>query len=133
MAKKYTRKKIHSMDELDLEQERIKYKARRIEDDWLDILNPQQLAIGLLGKILTRKAKAKSSIGSSILPSKSMSGIIRDTKQKAVAVTAKTPQPAALKIAKKVGISFVRWQLFNLGFFLAKKAYKTIKEKRKQK
>lgn len=130
MAKKYTRKKIRSMDELDLEQERIKFKARRIEDDWIDIFNPQQLAIGLLGKVISRKAKAKST-GSGILPYKSAPTI--EAGRLNAGVVAADAQKPVVKMAKKVGISFVRWQLFNLGFFLAKKAFKAIKATRKHK
>ena len=129
MAKKYTRKKIGSLDALDVEQERIKHRAKRIEDDWLDIFNPQQLAIVLGTKLLSRNKGTKGG-GISLLPFKRAA---KDSNVKTAAVNEvglPGKKSALGKFARQAGISFVRWQLFNLAFFVAKKAVKAIKEKK---
>jgi hypothetical protein len=36
-------------------------------------------------------------------------------------------------LLKKVGISFLKWQAFNLALFAGKKIYHAIKDKKKQK
>lgn len=126
MARKYTRKHVSSYKELDLEQERIKLKMRRLEDDVLSMVNPQQLAISLIGGWLKRRGKRPSAAPSYLAgnakgqkPKKAKSGLSR--------LFAK---PAVKSTAKKIGISFLRWQAFNLAWFLGKKLYSTLKHRK---
>jgi hypothetical protein len=41
--------------------------------------------------------------------------------------------PLFRKLLKKVGISFLKWQAFNLALFIGKKIFRAIKEKKQQK
>lgn len=130
MAKKYTRKQVSSLSELDLEQERIKYKARRIEDDMLDIFSPQQLAITAVSAFLRRKKKKPAPVVRTSVPA--VSG--KPGKKRAENITGTiagfAEKPLVKKLARKAGISFLRWQAFNLAFFIGKKIYRSIREKR---
>ena len=120
MAKKYSRKQLGNLDDLDVEQAKLKVKARQIEGDWIsNILNPQQLAIGLVGNIISKKA-AKSSKGKN-----SILKIASDPNAANLAVGL-LRQP----LLKKIGLSFVRWQMFNLAWFLGKRIVKKMKANR---
>lgn len=129
MAKRYTRKQLESMDQLDLEQERIRNKSRKIENDFVEVLHPQQLAITFLGNFLNRK----------LIGNRKEKGYIADVPKGKVAF-ANTPKgkidsirkhPLFKSLLKKVGISFLKWQAFNLALFAGKKIYHAIKDKKK--
>lgn len=129
MAKKYTRKQVSSLSELDLEQERIKYKAKRIEDDMLDVFSPQQIAMTMVSYLLRRrkkKADARPVMAATGRKEKKQEGKI------AGAVSDVVKSPLLKKAARKVGISFLRWQAFNLALFLGKKIVRSIQEKRRE-
>jgi len=132
-GKKYTRKQVSSLSELDLEQERIKYKAKRIEDDMLDIFSPQQLAITVISNLLRRKKKnTQPSYAVDRTPSgnkkkKEKSGTVTST------VSGLVQKPIVKKTARAVGISFLRWQAFNLALCVGKKIWKKVQEKRLEK
>jgi hypothetical protein len=128
MAKKYTRKQVSSMDDLDVEQERIHYKLKRLEDDALELFSPQQLAITLIGKLLTRKSSAKPQQYFYGTPQKKKGNGKRSSLKGAAANAIKNP--LVRKVARKVGISFLQWQAFNLALFLGKKLWKRVQEKR---
>jgi len=125
MPKKYSRRQFGSLDELDQAQAKLKLKAKQIESDWIqEIFNPQQLAIGVISRLMSKK-KTKSSAKSSFLTptQKAKSG------NAAMALDV-LKQPAVKRVAKKIGMSFVRWQVFNLAWFLGKKIIKSVKEKK---
>ncbi|WP_118951283.1 hypothetical protein [Taibaiella helva] len=127
MARKYTRKHVNSLKDLDLEQERIKLKMRRLEDDVLGIVNPQQLAISLIGSWLKRRGK-RSSTEPAYLAGDVKRKKLKKTKSGVSRLLAK---PAVKNTAKKIGISFLRWQAFNLAWFLGKKLYTTLKHRKR--
>lgn len=131
MAQKYTRKQVSSLEALDQEQERIQYKLKRLENDALELFNPQQLAITLVGKLLSRK---KSSAGSQQYFSGAQQK--KKGKQKAgafkEAAAGMLANPLVKKLAKKAGISFLQWQAFNLALFLGKKLWHGMQEKRRK-
>lgn len=117
------------MDQLDLEQERIRNKSRKIENDFVEVLHPQQLAITFLGNFLSRKLAGKK---------KEKNYTTNDPKGKIALVN--TPQgkidrirkhPLFKSLLKKIGISFLKWQAFNLALFAGKKIYHAIKDKKK--
>ncbi|WP_118972503.1 hypothetical protein [Taibaiella koreensis] len=129
MARKYSRKHVSSLKDLDLEQERIKLKMRRLEDDVLGIMNPQQLAISVIGGWLKRRSR-KSSAAASYVAGKP-EGKARNKSEKAKkGLAGLWAKPAVKHTAKMVGVSFLRWQVFNLAWFLGKKLYQRIKQKR---
>lgn len=137
MAKKYTRKQVGSLEELNREQERVKRLAGKMEVEWLDnILNPQQMALSLVTNLLSRKINSggKSSGMNLFSGNKSKSESKNSGKgtmqQIAGSVMHYAKQPAVAGVAKRVGVSFLRWQAFNLAWFLGKKAVKAIQKKR---
>lgn len=138
MAKQYRRKQVGSLQELNREQERVKRLAGKMEVEWLDnILNPQQIALSLITSLLSRrKSERGKSSGLHLFSGgkKSKSKSKNDTKGKlqqvAGSVRDYAKKPAVTGLAKRIGISFLRWQAFNLAWFLGKKAYKTIRQKK---
>lgn len=136
MAKKYTRKQVGSLQELNREQDRVKRMAGKMESEWLDnILNPQQMALSLVTSFLSRK-KSSTGTGMNLFSgSNSKKAIGKNTGKGALhtvagSVMSYAKQPAVAGLAKRVGVSFLRWQAFNLAWFLGKKAYKAIQKKR---
>lgn len=129
MAKKYTRKHLGNLDELDKEQERIRNKSKSIEYDFVEMINPQQLAITLVGNFLNKKikggkkGKGESATGKGNFAFSGAGLKIKDA----------TAHPLFKTVLKKVGFSFLQWQAFNLALFAGKKIYHTIKEKKRQK
>jgi hypothetical protein len=132
MAKKYTRKQLGSLNALDKEQARIRNKSKEIELDFLSTLNPQQLAMSLLGNVLSRKIKGGGSKEKgSGKKQGSSSGFAFDASQANLKGIVK--HPLFKKLLKKVGISFLQWQAFNLALFAGKKIVKVIKQKKQEK
>jgi predicted methyltransferase len=132
MAKKYTRKQLGSLDQLDLEQERIRDKSKKIETDFVQALNPQQLVISFLGGFISRKIAGNKK-------EKGYAAYSRPKDKTASANSAKgkmdsiRKHPLFKSLLKKAGISFLKWQAFNLALFAGKKIYQAIKDKKKQK
>jgi hypothetical protein len=141
MAKKYTRKQVGSLHELDREQERVKRITGKMEQEWLDtILNPQQIAISLITSLLSRKKNSGSNKSRNTLLTKTKDRTGTQNKnnngklqQIAGSVMGYAKQPAVAGLAKRAGISFLRWQAFNLAWFLGKKGLKLIQKKRAEK
>jgi hypothetical protein len=132
MAKRYTRKQLGNLDQLDLEQERIRNKSRKIEGDFVQVLNPQQLVISFLGGVLSRKlagSKKEKTYIANLKPDGKLA-YVNTTKSKLDQVR---KHPLFKTLLKKVGISFLKWQAFNLALFAGKKIYHAIKDKKKQK
>ena len=130
MAKRYTRKQLGSLDQLDLEQDRIRNKSRKIEDDFVQVLHPQQLVISFLGGLISRKLTGnnKEKTYKANLKSDGKASNISKSKLDEI-----RKHPLFKTLLKKVGISFLKWQAFNLALFAGKKIYHTIKDKKKQK
>jgi hypothetical protein len=128
MAKRYTRKQLGSLDQLDLEQERIRNKSRKIESDFVQVLNPQQLAISFLGNFLSRKIAGKKK-------DKGYTAKVKSDDKDSVRgkIDNIRKHPLFKTLLKKVGISFLKWQAFNLALFAGKKIYHAVKDKKKQK
>lgn len=132
MVKKYTRKRIGNLDDLDREQEKIRNRSKAIENDFLDMLKPQQLAINFIGNLIQRKIKGgkktKGDTGSSIqsFSGSKLSGK-SSYKDKLHGVVT---HPLFKGLLKKAGVSFLKWQTFNLALFVGSKIYKAIREKK---
>jgi hypothetical protein len=132
MAKKYTRKHLHSMRDLDNEQERIRNKSRSVEHDFVEMINPQQLALTVLGNVIKRKIAGKGKKkDTEVTPGKASASFSHTAKQGKIKGVVK--HPLFRKLLKKVGISFLKWQAFNLALFIGKKIFRAIKEKKQQK
>lgn len=131
MAKKYTRKQVHDLDELDKEQARIQLMCHRMEHDFLDnVLNPQQMAASMLGSFLAKKGKQSGASVIQKLTGVAGGGLNGKTIVAIIAGIMK--KPAVATFAKGVGRSWLRWQAFNLAYFLGKKAVAALKEKQKR-
>jgi hypothetical protein len=131
MAKKYTRKQLESMDQLDLEQERIRNKSRKIESGFIEALHPQQLAITFLGNFLSRKLTGNKKEKSYIVGAPK--GKVAPANTRKGKIDSIRKHPLFKSLLKKVGISFLKWQAFNLALFAGKKIYYAIKDKKKPK
>lgn len=59
MSKNYNRKRINSLKGLDREQANIKRRTKQIEEEWLQLLDPQQLVINLATSFITNKLTGK--------------------------------------------------------------------------
>lgn len=136
MAKKYTRKQVGSIQELNREQDRVKRITGKMESEWLDnILNPQQMALSLVTSFISRK-KSSTGTGMNLFSGSKSKKITGKNTAKgglhniAGSVMNYAKQPVVTGLAKKVGVSFLRWQAFNLAWFLGKKACKAIQKKR---
>ncbi|MFA6059813.1 MAG: hypothetical protein WC756_16530 [Taibaiella sp.] len=130
MAKRYTRKQLGSLDQLDLEQERIRSKSRKIEDDFVQVLHPQQLVISFLEGLISRKLAGNKKEKTYKANFKSDGKAANTSKSKLDEIR---KHPLFKTLLKKVGISFLKWQAFNLALFAGKKIYHAIKDKKKQK
>lgn len=130
MAKRYTRKQLGSLDQLDLEQERIRDKSRKIEADFVHVLHPQQLVISFLGGLISRKLAGNKKEKTYQSNLKSNGKVANTSKSKLDQVR---KHPLFKTLLKKVGISFLKWQAFNLALFAGKKIYRAVKNKKKQK
>lgn len=134
MAKKYTRRQVGSLGELDHEQNRIRKMTTKMENEWLDsILNPQQLALSVVTGLLSRR-KQQAGSGLSLFSRKgkkktTAAPVKTGVKQVTGSVAGFVKKPLVARVAKSVGISFLRWQAFNLAWFLGKKALKAIRNK----
>lgn len=122
MSQLYTRKPIHNLKELNAEQERIRLRARHIEDGFLGFLSPQNLMMQAASLLLGKRKKSKKKTPTNPVMS-STTSLLRPAPQ--------SKNRLAI-LAKKVGISFLKWQAFNLALYLGGKAMQKIKEKRGQ-
>jgi hypothetical protein len=121
----YKRKQFSNLDEVDAEQARMRAKARQMERHWWDdILNPQQLALGIAGKIISRGLSSRKTSSGRLPAGKlSLAG--------AGSVAASGAGSSVVgKLVKTAGISFLKWQLFNLGLLVGRKIIRSIREKR---
>ena len=132
MAKKYTRKQLTSLDQLDQEQERIRHRSKKIEGSFAEVLHPQQLAITFLGSFLSRKIldrKKDKNYITAIRP-KGKVALVSPSKGQLAQIR---KHPLFGRLLKTAGISFLKWQAFNLALFAGKKIYRAIKEKQNRK
>ncbi len=128
MAKKYTRKQVSSLTALDLEQERIQYKLRKLEDDTLELFSPQQLAITLIGKFLSRKRASFPTQQHFAQAGKLKNQVKNKPGSLKAAAIGMVSNPLFKKVAKKAGISFLQWQAFNLALFAGKKIWQKYRK-----
>ena len=59
MANTYKRKRISSLHDLDREESKLRKKAKAIEEEWAEMLNPQQLAVSFLTDLIGKKIRNK--------------------------------------------------------------------------
>jgi len=73
----YKRKRISNLDDLDREEARLRKKTKKIEKEWVELLNPQQLAIDFALGFVTNKVMGKGS------PLKFVTSLFSSKKKKA--------------------------------------------------
>lgn len=121
MAKHYHRKTLSNLDELDLEQTKIRKAYHSMEHHFLESLfQPEKIAFTLgsrLVKGLVSKKKNTTAPGSA-------KGFF------AARYPAIGP---GRNLFQKMVCSLVRLQIFNLGFFLGRSVMKGLRQKRKLK
>lgn len=136
MAEKYKRKHLHNLYQLDREQEKIRRTCRNMENDWLSgIVNPQQIALGIAGSLLSRSKKSKKKNKQGIQPEKG-AALSSEGTSSAPAINAMRniiSNPTIKTFLKHTATSWLRWQAFNLAIYLGKKAFKSIRHNREEK
>lgn len=137
----YTRRRIKSMADIDREQARIKKLSHELEKNWSKGLLDQGLLFSAAMSLLGRKKNANKAGASSPGIFSSFIGKKKKNKKQSQGrpeISEKrntTPAPGInihpkiKKAAGAAGISFLRWQAFNLAWFLGKKAYRAIDKK----
>ncbi len=128
--KAYKRKQVKSVKSLEKERQRLKKLSSKIEDEWIDVLQPQSLiSSSILPFIFKNKGKKKDNSSTASMLSmlvginqghplwKTIFGILQKEQTKS--------------FAKSVGKSFLRWQAFNLAWWLSGKLYTAVKNKNK--
>lgn len=117
------------MKDIDLQEDRIRFKIKRLEDEMLDVFAPQQLLLSLAGGLISRKKK-KSDLSAASMIRAAEPGKVRSKKKALQQAEGLAKKPAVKKLARRVGISFLQWQAFNLALFIGKKIYRSVKEKK---
>jgi hypothetical protein len=110
MGNTYKRKRITNLGDLDREEAKLRKKAKQIEQDWAEMLDPQQLAINLLMKFVESKITGKTASKKS----KPTNAPQKENEEKTNQPSQKSP---VLKMAKVAGISLLAW-------FIIKKIWK---------
>ncbi len=128
MPKKYKRRRLSSMDQLDLEQERIRNRVRNLEDNWSKGLFSPGLVMSAAGLLLNR-GKRKLGSGKTFFSKSQPQGAIKNKAKSSIASF--FSEPMIKQAAKKIGISFIQWQLFNLALFAGKKIIAGIRNRKK--
>src|SRR5690606_17887592 len=122
MSTSYKRKSIRNLDQLNEEQEKVARKLQEMESNFLGFLSPQSLLMATVSGLLSKgnKGQKKSTVTAKSAPLFSTS---QANKAKSKLAT----------IGKKIGISFLKWQAFNLALYLGGKLIDQFKEKRQLK
>jgi len=111
----YKRKRISNLDDLDKEEARLRKKAKKIEKEWVEMLNPQQLAIDFALGFLTNKITGKASplkFVTSLFSSKSK--VEKGGSNSNSEIKVKKKKGKAMKIVKGIGIALVAIQAAKL-------------------
>jgi hypothetical protein len=110
MSTVYKRKRISSLEDLDKEEARLRKKTKKIEKEWVQLLDPQQLAIDFALGFVTNKVMGKSSPLKFIPSLFSSKKKINKENKESTSTTGKSKKGKAGKIIKGVGISFIAIQ-----------------------
>lgn len=127
MARKYTRKAIYNLDELDKEQARIRSMYRKMEHHWIDtVFEPEKMLFSVASALLSGRGnrKANRTDPGSRADRAQLSGLS--------AFTSLWNKPAVQQAVKRIGGSWLRWQAFNLAFLLGKKTMSFFQKRREQ-
>ncbi|KAA5536792.1 hypothetical protein F0919_03730 [Taibaiella lutea] len=109
MSTVYKRKRISSLDDLDKEEARLRKKAKKIEKEWVQILDPQQLAIDFALGFFTNKVMGKGS-PLKFIPSLFSSKKKANKEDRESSTKEKNKKSKAGKIIKGVGIALIAIQ-----------------------
>lgn len=123
MTKYYSRRTLNSLDELDREQAKIRKRYTSMERHFLEsVLQPEKIAytIGsnLVGKLVSGKKRARQAAGARVKPHL-LSPVSAGCRGRSV--------------LKSMMRSWLRWQAFNIAFFVGKKTVTWIWQRHKEK
>jgi len=123
----YKRKHLHSIEQLDKEQRRIKKAYRAMERNWgTDIFKPQVTGLNTLSALasaINRKKNKHTTDAKDITAKQSKAtGIISNLAH----------NETVQKLALNTGRSWLRWQAFNVGVYLLKKGWQSVQTYRKK-
>lgn len=123
----YKRKHLHSIEQLDKEQRRIKKAYRAMEHNWsTDIFKPQVTGLNTLSalaSIISRKKSKHTTDTNDARPKQGKTeGLISNLAH----------NETVQKLALNTGRSWLRWQAFNVGVYLLKKGWQSVQTYRKK-
>ncbi len=131
MAPRYTRKQLHSLKELDREQARLKRLCRNVEQNWWqELINPQEIGLSLISIFLATKNRRKNKL---LQPAGKAVSEKGGTAPGQTLLSMITTGKRAPLLLKAIGVSLMRWQAFNLAFFIGKKVVNGIKARKMRK
>lgn len=133
---KKTRKTYNSLHELLADQRKVKDSYRDMEENMFSyIFDPTSIGMNIASSLLDPNAKGMFSLGNILSLFKRKPKTASPAEEKTALAVVASGKPARKKksLVKKVAISFVKWQLFNLACWGVEKAYDRYRETRKQK
>ena len=133
---KKNRKTYNSLRELLSDQRKVKDSYKDMEDNMLSyIFDPTSIGMNIASSLLDPNAKGPFGLGNIFSLLKRKTKVVKAADDKVVLTTVVSGKPVKKKksLVKKVAISFVKWQLFNLACWGAEKAYERYTANRKQK
>lgn len=133
---KKTRKTYTSLRELLADQRKVKDSYRDMEDNAMSyIFDPSSIGLNIASSLLDPNAQGMFSLRN-ILGLFKRNPKAKTAKEEAAtmaAIASGKPIKQKKSLIKRVAISFVKWQLFNLACWGVEKAYDRCKASRKQK
>lgn len=132
---KKTRKTYNSLRELLADQRKVKDSYRDMEENMFSyIFDPTSIGMNIASSLLDPNAKGMFSLSNiiSLFKRKPKAGPAKE-KAALAAVASGKPARKEKSLVKKVAISFVKWQLFNLACWGVEKAYDRYRATRQQK
>lgn len=137
MVKNYKRRRVRSLDDLELEQLRLRKKLNHIEQDWLNILNPQQLALNwamnlVSNKLLNNTNSAKSSKSAAPNLFKFANNKRKTQNKQTLSATAANTETSKTNKTGNTIRKVIQWQLLGVGILLVSNFLKRKKLRKTQ-
>lgn len=133
---KKTRKTYNSLRELLADQRKVKDSYKDMEENMFSyIFDPTSIGMNIASSLLDPNAKGMFSLGNilSLFKRKPKKASVTEEKAALAAVASGKPVRKKNSLVKKVAVSFIKWQLFNLACWGIEKAYDRYRSTRKQK
>lgn len=135
LMKSKKRKTYTSLRALQEDQKKIKKSYEDMENNMFsNLFDPTSIGLDLVSTLLNPQSQGSFKLSSvfSLFKPKAKKATSSATKQAALSAVAVSPKKKN-SLARKVAVSFIKWQLFNLACWGVEKAYEQYKVSRKQK